>query len=67
MDERHMHNEVSARDPQETFPMDHMRPYGFQMVGGREHSALVTEGHYRCPHCRRVDAAEMSDTTISRR
>lgn len=67
MDERLMHNTVSARHPQETFPIDHMRPYGFQMVGGREHSTLVAEGHYRCPHCRRVDTEETSGRGISRR
>ncbi|MEN6577114.1 MAG: hypothetical protein ABFD90_12280 [Phycisphaerales bacterium] len=67
MDERQIHNEASARHPQGMSPMNRMQPYGFQMAGGREHSVLVVEGHYRCPHCRRLDTAETSDTTLSRR
>lgn len=67
MDGRQMHNEMPARYPQGTFSIDHTRPYGFQMAGGREHSILAVEGHYRCPHCRRLDTAELSDTNFSRR
>ncbi len=67
MDGRQMHNEMSERHPQGIFPIDHTRPYGFQMAGGREHSILAIEGHYRCPHCRRLDTAEISDANLSRR
>jgi len=67
MDGRQMHNETPTKHQQGTFPMDRTQPYGFQMAGGREHSILAIEGHYRCPHCRRLDTAELSDKGISRR
>ncbi len=67
MDGRQMHNGTPTKHQQDTFPMDCTRPYGFQMAGGREHSILAIEGRYRCPHCRRLDTAEMSDKGISRR
>ena len=67
MDERHVHDQASARRPQEVLAVGQMRPDGFQMVGWREHEILVAKGHYRCPHCRRTDMAEMSGADISRR
>jgi len=36
------------------------------MVGSHEHETLLIEGHYRCPHCRRADIGEISDTILSR-
>ncbi len=67
MDERQVHTEAVGRRPQEMLPTDHTRPYGFQMVGWREHEILVEKGHYRCPHCRRADTAEMTGTDVSMR
>jgi len=67
MDERQIHNEASERRLREAFPMDHAQPYGFQIMGGREHIILAVEGHYRCPHCRRLDTAETSNASVSRR
>lgn len=67
MDGRQRHNKMSERHHQRTFPMDRTRRYGFQMAGGREHSILAVEGRYRCPHCRRLDTAELSDTNLSQR
>ncbi len=67
MDERQMHSEATTKRPHEMFPTESARPYGFQMVGWREHEILVAKGHYRCPHCRRADTAEMSITGIAGR
>jgi hypothetical protein len=67
MDERHMHIEMVGRRQRETFSIDQMLSQGYRMVGWREHELLVAEGHYRCPHCRRADTAEMTGTGISRR
>ena len=67
MDERQVYIEAAASRQRETFPTDQVLPQGFRMVGWREHEILVAEGHYRCPHCRRADAAEMSEVDISRR
>jgi hypothetical protein len=44
----------------EVNPADHGLSQAFQVVAWREHEALVAEGHYRCPHCRRADALEMN-------
>ncbi|HNS20568.1 MAG TPA: hypothetical protein PKH24_08710 [Sedimentisphaerales bacterium] len=67
MDERQMHDKTLGGHPHQLFPLDHVRPYGYEVVGWREHEVLVAKGHYRCPHCRRADTAEMSATGISRR
>ncbi len=67
MDERQVHIEAAGRRQQETFPTDQVLPQGFRMVGSHEYEVLVAEGHYRCPHCRRADTAEMSGVDISRR
>jgi len=67
MDERQVHMEAADRRQRETFPYDLALSEGFRMVGWREHEMLVAEGHYRCPHCRRADVAEMSGMDISRR
>jgi hypothetical protein len=67
MDERQVHIETVGYRRQEGFPTDHVLTEGFRMVGWREHEMLVEGGHYRCPHCRRADMAEMGGTDISRR
>ena len=66
MDERQVHIEAAGRRQREMFFTDHASQ-GFRMVGWREHEILVAEGHYRCPHCRRADTAEMTGTSLSRR
>lgn len=37
---------------------------GFDAAGSRAHRALLAQGHYRCPHCRRADIDEMNHTAI---
>jgi hypothetical protein len=67
MDGRQVYPKALGRSPQETLPGAHVLSHGFRMVDPREHDMLVAEGHYRCPHCRRADALETSDTSTSRR
>jgi hypothetical protein len=33
---------------------------GFDTAGSRLYGRLLSEGHYRCPHCRRADTGEMN-------
>jgi len=39
---------------------------GFDAAGSRVHRALLAQGHYRCPHCRRADIDEINHTPIVR-
>ena len=37
---------------------------GFDAAGSSAHRALLAQGHYRCPHCRRADIDEINHTPI---
>jgi len=37
---------------------------GFDTAGSRLYGRLLSEGHYRCPHCRRADIDEMNDRRL---
>jgi len=37
---------------------------GFDAAGSRAYRALLAQGHYRCPHCRRADIDEINHTPI---
>ena len=39
---------------------------GFDAAGSRAYRALLAQGHYRCPHCRRADIDEINHTPIVR-
>ena len=64
MDERHVH---VAHGQQGPVRLRQVSPGGLHMDGGREYQLLLEEGHYRCPHCRRVDTHEVSITAGHRR
>jgi hypothetical protein len=36
---------------------------GLDTAGSRLYIRLLSEGHYRCPHCRRADTGEMNGRT----
>ena len=60
MDDRQVSHQMHQRCPPEAQSPDHILAQRFYMVGWREHQALVDEGHYRCPVCRRVDTMEVN-------
>ncbi len=62
MDERQAHLKTRLESRREADPTDRIRPQGLRMVGRREYEALIAEGHYRCPHCRRADINEVNVT-----
>jgi len=60
MDDRQASHQMhQSRPPEAQFP-GHILAQRLHMVGGREHQVLFTEGHYRCPVCRRVDTMEVN-------
>jgi hypothetical protein len=65
MDGRQAYPKALGRSPYETLPSGHVLSHGFRMVGSHEHETLLVQGHYRCPHCRRADTMEISDTVLS--
>lgn len=64
MDDRQAYLKSPGRSLCETLPRDHVLSHGFRMMGSHEHETLLTEGHYRCPHCRRADIREISDIAL---
>ncbi|MGE5297137.1 MAG: hypothetical protein ACM3VT_20120 [Solirubrobacterales bacterium] len=67
MDDRQVYPRTLGRSVCETLPGDHFRSHGFYMVDSQEHELLLAEGHYRCPHCRRADAAEAGSPELCKR
>jgi hypothetical protein len=67
MDDRQTYLKACERGPHEAPPPNPNVSRRFRMVGSHEHELLLAQGHYRCPHCRRADAMEMSGTGLSRR
>ena len=65
MDEWQVYPKAHERRRREADPLDHGLSQAFQVVDWREHEALIAEGHYRCPHCRRADALEMNIAGVS--
>ena len=66
MDGRQTNPKTLGRGPYETLPGGQVLSHGFRMMGSHEHETLLIEGHYRCPHCRRADIRELSDTALAR-
>jgi hypothetical protein len=59
MADRPANPDAQNRHTRDATPREHGPTRGIYMMGGwREQQILVTEGHYRCPDCRRADTLE---------
>ncbi len=67
MEDQQKHFTAGSGNQHEVTPSGYILSQRIQMVGWREHELLLTEGHYRCPHCRRTDTTEMYPAGVSRR
>jgi len=67
MDDRQVNPQSDQRRQGVANPLDYVVSQGVRMVGWREHQALIAEGHYRCPDCRRADTMETNPSHIGQR
>lgn len=67
MDDRQKHFGPGSGNQVGATPDGYILSQRIRMVGWREHEALLTSGHYRCPCCRRTDTTEMYPADVARR
>jgi hypothetical protein len=60
MDERHVQVERRSSHQRSLAEFHPALSWGLEMAGTHEHETLLSEGHFRCPHCRRADLNEMN-------
>ncbi len=60
MDERHVQLERRSGHQRSLAEFRPALSWRVEAAGSHEHEALLAEGHFRCPHCRRADIDEMN-------